>query len=115
MKGVAQTKTEKELSAVSNLLIIKEHEKDLKAAGIWEPLQKVPPEQLEQRLADLQLQQQDRESRVTTITEITSTAFETNGEPDEGLEDILKAMSAIKEGSLEPETAKEQTIKKELE
>lgn len=115
MKTSAQARIEKELSAVSNLLIIKEHEDDLKAAGIWEPLNKVPPEQLEQRLAELQLDQEDRESRVKTITELTSKAFTASGEQEEGLDDILKAMESIKEGTMEPEAAKEKFVKQQEE
>ena len=115
MKTSAQARIEKELSAVSNLLIIKEHEDDLKAAGIWEALNKVPPEQLEQRLAELQLDQEDRESRVKTITELTSKEFTASGEQEEGLDDILKAMESIKEGTMEPEAAKEKFVKQQEE
>ena len=115
MKAIAQAKVEKELAAVSNLLIIKEHEADLKAAGVWEPLQKVPPERLEGYLTGLQLDQQDSEARVKTITELTSAAFKPSAEQEEGLEGILKVMDALKEGKLEPEAAKELMTKKEEE
>jgi len=100
---------------VSNLLIIKEHEADLKAAGVWEPLQKVPTEQLEDYLTTLHLSQQDREARVKTIAEMASTAFKPAEDREEGLEDILKVMEALKEGTLEPEAAKEIVTKKEEE
>ena len=115
MKSSAQTRVEKELAAVSNLLIIKEHEADLKAAGVWEPLQKVPTEQLEDYLTTLHLSQQDREARVKTIAEMASTAFKPAEDREEGLEDILKVMEALKEGTLEPEAAKEIVTKKEEE
>ncbi len=115
MKSSAQTRVEKELAAVSNLLIIKEHEADLKTAGIWEPLQKVPTEQLEDYLTTLHLNQQDREARVKTIAEMASTAFKPAEDREEGLEDILKVMEALKEGTLEPEAAKEIVTKKEEE
>ena len=115
MKTAAQARIEMELSAVSNLLIVKEHEADLKAAGIWEPLNKLPPNQLERQLAELQLDKQDRDSRVKTITELTSTAFTASREQEEGLEDILKAMESIKEGTMEPEAAKEMVVKQEEE
>ena len=115
MKAAALAKVEKELAAVSNLLIIKEHEADLKAAGVWEPLQKLPPEKLEPYLTGLQLNQQDREARVKTITDMTSSMFKPFGEPEEGLEDILQVMDALKQGKMEPEAAKDIMTKKEEE
>ena len=113
MKASAQFRTEKELTAVSNLLIIKEHEADLKAAGVWDPLQKLPAEKLEDYLTKMQLDQQEDEDQVKIITEITSSAFRTSVDEEEGLEDILKVMDALKEGELEPEAAKEIITKKE--
>jgi len=112
MKSMAQSSVEKELTAVTNLLIVKEHEADLKTAGTWELLQKVPSEQLEEHLAGLQLEKQDGESRAKTITDMTFAAFQPSDEQEEDVEEILKVMHAIKEGKLEPEAAKEIVTKK---
>ena len=115
MKVTAQAEVEKEITAVSNLLIIIEHEADLKATGDWDSLQQIPPEQLEKHLAEIQLSQEDRQSQVSMITEMTSVALNPSMDQEEGLEDILKAMDALKEGNMEPETARENVTKQEVE
>ncbi len=115
MKVAAQAEVEKEITALSNLLIIKEHESDLKATGQWDALQNIPPEHLEKYLSEIQLNQEDRQHQIQMITEMTSTALNPSMEPDEGLDDILKAMEALKEGSMEPETARENVTRKEEE
>lgn len=111
MKVAAQAEIEKEITAVSNLLIVQEHEADLKAAGMWDPLQKVEPERLERYLADMQLKQQDQETQTKMITEMTSAVLQPSVEPDEDLNDILKVMDALKEGSMEPNAAREKVIR----
>jgi len=40
MKTAAQAKLDKELRAVSNILILKEHKADLQAAEVWEKVKK---------------------------------------------------------------------------
>ena len=47
MKTAAQAKLDKELRAVSNILILKEHKADLQAAEVWEKVKKLEPEKLE--------------------------------------------------------------------
>ena len=115
MKSAAHAKVEKELTAISNLLIIKEHEADLKAAGVWESLRKVSPDKLQDHLTELQLVQEDREDQVKTITEMTSSMFKPVDSQEEELGDILKVMDAIKQGEMEPETAKDIITKREIE
>ena len=62
MKLNTQARLEKELRAVSNLLIIKEHEEDLKSAGVWDKLRKLKPEELENWLISKNLEAKDRMS-----------------------------------------------------
>lgn len=105
MKAAAHAELEKELRAVSNLLIIKEHEADLKAAGVWEPLQKAPPEELERYLIEMKLKAEDRQATVRMATDLTSSMLKPAAEHEEGLEDILAVMREVREGKLEPEAA----------
>lgn len=115
MNVAAHTQIERELAAVNNLIIVGEHEKDLKVAGVWESLGKIPPEKLEKHLIDLQLVRKDRAEVVRTITGMTEDSLKPVEKPEEGLEDILKAMDAVKEGGLSPEIAEANLAAKEKE
>lgn len=107
MKIAAQAKLDKELRAVSNILILKEHKADLQAAGVWDKVKKLEPEKLENWLINQNLEAQDRDSIVTSIIDMTSTAMLTGVEQEEDLGDILNAIRAVKEGDLEPNEAEE--------
>ena len=109
MKAAAQSQLEKELRAVSNMLIIKEHEADLKSAGVWDVLKNVSPEKLERYLISKKLDAEDRNRLVSTVTEMTSMAI--RGEHDE-LDGILRAIRAVKEGSMEPGRAKDIVVER---
>jgi hypothetical protein len=119
MKVAAHAELERELRAVSNLLVIKEYEVDLKAAGVWEPLQKIAPEELQKYLIDKKLEAEDRQGAVKAITELTGSVFRPTTEHEEDLDDILAVMREVKEDKLKPETASERISKqreeKELE
>lgn len=107
MKTAAQSKLDKELRAVSNILILKEHKADLQAAGVWEKVKKLEPEKLENWLVNQNLEAQDRDSIVSSIIDMTSTAMMAGVEQDEDLDDSLNAIRAVKEGDLEPNEAEE--------
>lgn len=115
MKVAVHADQEKELRAVTNLLIIKEHEADLKAVKVWEPLQKLSPEYLQKYLIDIKLESQDRESAVKTIIDITSSALKPSIEYEEGLEEILSMVREVKEGKLEPHAAAKMMSEKKEE
>jgi hypothetical protein len=116
MKVAAHAELEKELRAVTNMLIIKQYEVDLRAAGAWDPLEKIPPEKLEKYLVERKLEAEDRQAAVRVVTELTSTILKPKAEYDEGLEDILAVMKEVKQGKLEPESAGKMVSKdKEVE
>ena len=107
MKTAAQAKLDKELRAVSNILILKEHKADLQAVGVWDKVKKLEPEKLENWLVNQNLEAQDRDSIVSSIIDMTSTAMMAGVEQEDDLEDILSAIRAVKEGDLDPEEAEE--------
>ncbi len=107
MKLAAQAQIEKELRAVTNVLILKEHEADLKSAGVWDAIKKLEPEKLESWLISKNLEARNRSELVATVLDMTSKAMITGAEYEEDLEDILDAIRAVKEGDLEPEEARE--------
>jgi len=112
MKLNAQAQLEKELRAVSNLLILKEYEEDLKSAGVWDKLRKLDPEELEKWLILKNLEAKNRDELVSSVIEMTSMAMEVDYEED--LDEILDAIRAVKEGNMEPEDA-EKMLRKEKE
>lgn len=111
MKLNAQAQLEKELRAVSNVLILKEHEEDLRTAGVWENISKLKPEQLESWLITKNLRAKDRDELVSSVVDMTSMAMETGVSYEEDLDDILDTIRAVKKGDMEPEEAKD-TLKK---
>ncbi len=110
MKLAAQAQLEKELRAVSNVLILKEHEEDLKAAGVWERVKGLDPEELESWLISKNLEARSRDELVSTVVEMTSTAMRTGISYEDDLDDILDAIRAVKEGEMEPEEAEKKLV-----
>ena len=102
MKLAAHAQLDKELRAVSNILILKEHEADLKSAGLWNQVKDLEPDVLEDWLIKKNLEGQSRSDLVTTITQMTSSAMSTGVEEDEELDEILDVIRAVKDGSLDP-------------
>jgi len=101
----AQAQLEKELRAVSNLLVLKEHESDLRQAGVWDDLRKLSPQEVESYLIRKRLEAEDRDQLIGSVIEMTSQAMAQGAEIDEELEDILSTIRAVKKGELEPEQA----------
>lgn len=110
MKLAAQAKLDRELRAVSNMLILKEHQADLQATGVWEKVQKIEPEKLENWLISQNLEAQSRDSVVSSIIDMTSSTMLTGVEQEEDLDDILSAIRAVKDGDLDPGEAEEVVI-----
>lgn len=115
MKVKAQLKLEKELRAVSNLIILKEHEDDLKSAGVWDILGRMSPEELENWLISKELEAKNKDELVSEIIGMTSTTMSIGADyEEEDLDDILETIRAVKRGDLEPEEAESIIDKKKL-
>jgi hypothetical protein len=93
MKLAAHAQLDKEL---------KEHEADLKSAGVWNQVKDLEPDTLEGWLIEKNLEGQNRSDLITTITQMTSSAMSTGVEEDEDLDEILHVIRAVKDGSLDP-------------
>ena len=115
MKLAAHAQLDKELRAVSNILILKEHEADLKSAGVWNHIKDLEPDALEDWLIKKNLEGQDRSDLITTITQMTSSAMSVGVEDDEDLDDILGVIRAVKDGSLDPADVSLDTDRREYE
>ena len=115
MKLSAQTQLEKELRAISNLLILKEHEADLQSAGVWENIAALEPDRVEEWLIKKNLAGEDRDALVTEITQMTGEAMTVGTEESDDLREILDAIHAVKEGNLEPEDAELRVTERRME
>jgi hypothetical protein len=115
MKLAAQSQLEKELRAVSNILILKEYEKDLKSIGVWESLKSLDPEELENWLVSKNLDSSNRDTLIESVVEMTSDAMTTGVEYEDDLDDILETIHAIKEDKIEPQIAVKNVTKPEFE
>jgi len=96
MKLSAQAQIEKELRAVSNILILKEREKDL-PAGVVKKLKQIDQGKMEEYLITQKLSTLDDDEQIGAIIAMTSSTMEIGVEPEEDLSDILDTIRAGKE------------------
>lgn len=106
MKLAALAQLEKELRAVSNLLILKEHERDLKTAGVWDRIKNINPEDLENWLIKEKITATNREELISTVTEMTTQAMKTGIEPEDDIADILDVIHTMKSEEYSPDIDK---------
>ena len=114
MKLSSLAQIDKDLRAVSNILILKEREKDL-PADVVRKLKKLDPEKMENYLIEKKLDTLNDDAQIDAIIDMTSSTMEVGIEPEDDLGDILDTIRAGKEGAVNvsPETARSK--KKELE
>jgi len=110
MKQSAIMQLEKELRGVSNLLILKENERDLKESGAWKKLKKMKPEKMEKWLTSKTLEQRNRQELMDTVVSMTSEAME-SVDYDEDLDEILDTKREVKGGNIEVEDASRKVMK----
>lgn len=98
-----QISLENEYRALSNLIVLKEHENYLKNAGVWNNLSAAKPEKLESWLNKMNLRNKDRNGIISEIISITSESSELTDEEDEGnLGHIIKNINSVRKGELDP-------------
>ncbi len=107
MKLSTQAQIEKDLRAVSNILILKEREKDL-PADVVRKLKKLDPEKMEKYLIGKNLDTMNDDAQINSIIDMTSGTMEVGVEPEDDLSDILDTIRSGKEesGTASPEPAK---------
>ena len=105
----------KQMMLVSNLIIIKENEALLKDTPTWKILHNMSPEELEQKLVEMQLDSQNLNENLNRMLGYTDQALAigVDFEADEELTEILDTIRAVKEGELEPEVAAEKVTGEE--
>jgi hypothetical protein len=113
-KIASQAQIEKDLRAVSNIVILKDREKDL-PSDVVKKLKKLDPEQMEKYLVGKKLDTMNDDAQIDAIIDMTSGTMEVGVEPEDDLTDILDTIRAGKEepAVTSPESAK--VKKSELE
>jgi thiamine phosphate synthase YjbQ (UPF0047 family) len=114
MKLSSLAQIDKDLRAVSNILILKEREKDL-PVDVVRKLKKLDPEKMEKYLIGKKLDTMNDDAQIDAIIDMTSSTMEVGVEAEDDLGDILDTIRAGKEGAVNasPESAK--VKKNELE
>ena len=114
MKISSQSQIEKQLRAVSNILILKEREKDL-PADVLKRLKKIDPEKMEHYLISQKLDAMNDDAQINAITDMTSGTMEVGIEAEDDLSDILDTIRSGKEGSVTASPEPSKVKKTELE
>ena len=110
-----QTQREKELRVLSNIIIIKEQEKDL-PAGVVKRLLSLSPEEMEKKLIGISLDRADQTKTLEYLGGMTSSSIGASVEQDDDdLADILSTIRAGKNQSEPPNIEKASLQKKERE
>lgn len=114
MKISSQSQIEKQLRAVSNILILKEREKDL-PDDVLKRLKKIDPEKMEHYLISQKLDAMNDDAQIDAITDMTSGTMEVGIEAEDDLSDILDTIRSGKEGSVTTSQEPAKVKKTELE
>ena len=109
-----QAQLEKELRAISNIIILKEREKDI-PSNVLRKLKSVDPDQLERWLIGKKLDTMNKDAQIDTIIDMTSSTIEIGVEQEEDLADILDTIRASKEQTGSSGKERSDSHKKELE
>lgn len=109
-----QSQLEKELRAVSNVVILKQREKDL-PASILKKIKSIDPDQMEHYLLSMNLDEMGDDEQLSKIISMTSSTMEVGVEPEDDLTEILATIRAGKTEESAPSIEKSGENKKELE
>jgi len=114
MKLSTQAQIEKELRAVSNLVILKDREKDL-PSDVVKKLKKLDPDQMEKYLIGKKLDTLNDDAQISAIIDMTTSTMEVGIETEDDLSDILDIIRAGKEGAVNASPELSKVKKNELE
>ena len=114
MKLSTQAQIEKELRAVSNLVILKDREKDL-PSDVVKKLKKLDPDQMEKYLIGKKLDTLNDDAQISAIIDMTTSTMEVGIETEDDLSDILDIIRAGKEGAVNAPPELTKVKKTELE
>ncbi|AEF97205.1 hypothetical protein [Methanotorris igneus] len=98
----------KQMRFVDNLLVIKENEEILKSTPLWNTLNSMSPQELENHLINMKINSENIIGTLNNALGITDDMLSSASEEhDEDIADILNTIHAVKEGELDIDDAKE--------
>ncbi|WP_292460409.1 hypothetical protein [Methanothermococcus sp.] len=98
----------KQMRFVDNLLVIKENEQILKSTPLWNILNSMSPQELENHLINMKINSENIIGTLNNALGITDDMLSSASEEhDEDIADILNTIHAVKEGELDIDDAKE--------
>ncbi|ASJ03490.1 chromosome assembly protein [Thermococcus profundus] len=105
------TTAQRQYTLVTNMIIIKKYEKELRKTGIWEKLSSVEPEQLEQALIKINLDGKEFDEMVeglNKVFEMEVAEFEES--EDETERELMQAWSQVEAGEADVEEVAEKVV-----
>ncbi|NJF25677.1 chromosome assembly protein [Thermococcus sp. Bubb.Bath] len=105
------TMAQKQYTLVTNMIIIKKYEKELRKTGLWEKLSSVEPEQLEQALIKVNLDGKEFDEMVeglNKVFEMEVAEFEET--EDETEKELMQAWGQVEAGEADVEEVAEKVV-----
>lgn len=105
------TMAQKQYTLITNMIIIKKYEKELRKTGIWEKLSSVEPEQLERALIKINLDGKEFDEMVeglNKVFEMEVAEFEES--EDETERELMQAWSQVEAGEADVEEVAEKVV-----
>jgi hypothetical protein len=105
------TMAQKQYTLVTNMIIIKKYEKELRKTGLWEKLSSVEPEQLEQALIKINLDGKEFDEMVeglNKVFEMEVAEFEET--EDETEKELMQAWSQVEAGEADVEEVADKVV-----
>ncbi|WP_297501584.1 chromosome assembly protein [Thermococcus sp.] len=105
------TTAQRQYTLVKNLIIVKKYEKELKKTGLWEKLNSVEPEELEQALIKINLDGKEFDEMVeglNRVFEMEVAEFEES--EDETERELMKAWGQVEAGEADVEEVADKVV-----
>lgn len=105
------TTAQKQYTLIKNLIIVKKYEKELRKTGIWEKLNSVEPEELEQALIKINLDGKNFDEMVEGLNRVFEMEIAEFEETEDQTErELLKAWSQVEAGEADVEDVAEKVV-----
>ncbi|NJE31486.1 chromosome assembly protein [Thermococcus sp. 18S1] len=105
------TTAQKQYTLIKNLIIVKKYEKELRKTGVWEKLNSVEPEELEQALIKINLDGKEFDEMVDSLNRVFEMEVAEFEETEDQTErELMKAWSQVEAGEADVEDVTEKVV-----
>jgi len=105
------TTAQKQYTLIKNLIIVKKYEKELRKTGVWEKLNSVEPEELEQALIKINLDGKEFDEMVEGLNRVFEMEIAEFEESEDQTErELMKAWSQVEAGEADVEDVAEKVV-----